>query len=106
MRNYVMIQRPSLPADMLAAISRLDALSDEAIINEYNAQCRLGFTGVYAQAIHVLALHQQLKRRFGSGPLSIADNALLTLGGCARLDEKGWVQFDCGDCRCGIGNAN
>ena len=106
MRNYVMIQRPSLPADMLAAISRLDALSDEAIINEYNAQCRLGFTGVYAQAIYVLALHQQLKRRFGSGPLSITDNALLTLGGCVAWDGTGWVEVLCGDCRCGLNNAN
>ena len=97
MRDYVMIQRPSLPADMRAAISRLDALSDEAIINEYNAQCRRGFTGVYAQAIQVLALHQQLKRRFGSGPLSITDNALLTLSGCVAWDGTGWVEYVCGD---------
>ena len=101
-----MVQRPGLPADMQAAIARLDGHTDSEVIAGYNAQCRLGFTGVYAQAIHVLALHQQLKRRFGVGPLSIKDNALMTLGGCIRWDKAGWAEFDCGDCRCGIGNAN
>ena len=91
MRNYVMVQRPGLPADMRVAIARLDGHTDSEVLAGYNAQCRLGFTGVYAQVIHVLALHQQLKRRFGSGPLSIRDNALLTLGGCVAWDGTKWV---------------
>ena len=91
MKHYVMIQRPSLPNDMCEALSRLEGRTAEELISEYNDQCRLGFTGVYAQAIHVLALHQQLKRRFGSGPLLITDNSILTFGGCVTWDGTGWV---------------
>jgi len=91
MKHYVMIQRPELPADMQAALSRLDGRTGEQLIEAYNAESRLGFTGVYAQAIHVLALHQHLKARFGSGPLVIEDNAVLTMSGPVRWDGVTWV---------------
>ena len=91
MKHYVMIQRPELPADMQAALSRLDGRTGEQLIEAYNVESRLGFTGVYAQAIHVLALHQHLKARFGSGPLVIEDNAVLTMSGPVRWDGVTWV---------------
>ena len=86
-----MIQRPELPADMHAAMSRLNERTGEQLIAAYNAQCELGFTGVYAQAIQVLALHQQLKAKFGKGPLLIEDNALLTMVGPVHWDGKSWA---------------
>ena len=88
MKHYVMIQRPELPADMHAAMSRLNERTGEQLIAAYNAQCELGFTGVYAQAIQVLALHQQLKAKFGKGPLLIEDNALLTMVGPRALGRE------------------
>lgn len=91
MKHYVMIQRPELPADMQAALSRLDGRTGEQLTEAYNAESRLGFTGVYAQAIHVLALHQHLKAKFGSGPLVIEDNAVLTMSGPVRWDGVTWV---------------
>ena len=91
MKHYVMIQRPELPADMQAALSRLEGRTGEQLIEAYNAESRLGFTGVYAQAIHVLALHQHLKVRFGAGPLLIEDNAVLTMSGPVRWDGVTWV---------------
>ena len=106
MRHYVLIQRPGLPADIRQAIARLDHQTDEAVLADYNAQCRLGFTGVHAQAIHVLALHQQLKRRFGKGPLTIEDNSLLSFGGCVGWDGDSWQAHLCSDCRCGRWGAN
>ena len=90
MKHYVMIQRPSLPNDMRAALSRLEGRTAEQLISEYNDQCRLGFTGVYAQAIHVLALHQQLKARFGKGPLVIENNTLLTIEGPIEWSHGDW----------------
>ena len=91
MKHYVMIQRPELPADMQAALNRLDGRTGEQLIEAYNAESRLGFTGVYAQAVHVLALHQHLKARFGTGPLVIEDNAVLTMSGPVRWDGVTWV---------------
>ena len=92
MRHYVMIQRPSLPNDLRAAMSRLEGKTAQELISEYNEQCRLGFTGVYAQAIHVLALHQQLKARFGKGPLVIENNVLLTMEGPIEWSHGDWCQ--------------
>jgi len=91
MKHYVMIQRRELPADMHAAMSRLNERTGEQLIAAYNAQCELGFTGVYAQAIHVLALHQHLKAKFGEGPLLIEDNAVLTMMGPVHWDGKSWA---------------
>lgn len=91
MKHYVMIQRPELPADMHAAMSRLNERTGEQLIAAYNAQCELGFTGVYAQAIHVLALHQHLKAKYGKGPLQIEDNAVLTMSGPVHWDGKSWA---------------
>ncbi len=91
MKHYVMIQRPELPADMHAAMSRLNERTGEQLIAAYNAQCELGFTGVYAQAIHVLALHQHLKAKYGKGPLRIEDNAVLTMSGPVHWDGKSWA---------------
>lgn len=88
----MMIQRPSLPNDMRAALSRLEGRTVEELISEYNEQCRLGFTGVYAQAIHELALHQQLKSRFGKGPLVIENNSLLTMEGPIEWSQGDWCQ--------------
>jgi len=101
MRHYLLIQRPSLPVDMRHAIARLEDHADEVVIADYNAQCRLGFTGVYAHAIHVLALHQQLKRRYGKGPLTIDNNCLLTFKGCVSWDGVAWAMASCENCECG-----
>ena len=94
MKYYVMIQRPELPADMHAALSSLEGLTGEQLLEAYNAEGRLGFTGVYAQAIRVLALHHLLKARFGIGPLLIEDNAVLTLSGPVRWGGVSWVPDD------------
>ena len=92
MKEYVLIQRPSLPKEIAAVTARLEYLDDERIVQAYNVQCHLGFTGVYAQAIYVLGLHQQLFLRFGSSPLGIKHNCLLTMQGCVKWDNGDWVQ--------------
>ena len=91
MKHYVMVQRLELPADLSAAMSVLNERTGEELIAAYNTQCEMGFTGVYAQAIHVLALHQHLKAKFGKGPLLIEDNAVLTMSGPVHWDGESWA---------------
>ena len=92
MKHYVMVQRLELPADLSAAMSVLNERTGEELIAAYNTQCEMGFTGVYAQAIHVLALHQHLKAKFGKGPLLIEDNAVLTMIGPVHWDGQTWAR--------------
>lgn len=87
MKGHVLIQRPGLPQGIRAVVNRLEKCADEEIVQAYNEHCQLGFTGVYAQAVYVLGLHQQLHARFGSSPLSIKDSGLLMMKSCVKWER-------------------
>ena len=93
MKSYVLIQRPGLPQEIRAVFKRLEKFDDNQVVQAYNEQCQLGFAGVYAQAVYVLGLHQQLHVRFGSSPLTIEDNCILTMKSCVKRERGGWIQI-------------
>lgn len=93
MKSYVLIQHPGLPQEIRAVFKRLEKCDDNQVVQAYNEQCQLGFTGVYAQAVFLLGLHQQVHVRFGSSPLTIEDKCMLMMKSCVKRESGEWIQI-------------
>ena len=55
--------------------------SNEALIEAYNKQARLGIVGVHQQAWYLLALRQVLIERFGESHVELEDGCVISLKG-------------------------
>ena len=63
----------------------LDELSNDELIASHNREYNMGSVGVYMQSVYVLAIHHQLKLRFGTTPTSIKGNTVVMLPGLLEL---------------------
>ena len=87
--DYIFIQRKG---DMEAIINYKESLGKltlDELVNKYNGQAKLGFTGVHQQARLVVAMHQEFLGRINESPIKIEENLLISFkGAIALIDNK------------------
>jgi len=84
-KHFLIIHRNSIQEDFAERMRILDGLSNDELISSYNREYSMGSVGVYMQAVYVLAIHHQLKLRFGTTPTSIKGNTVVMLPGLLEL---------------------
>ena len=73
------------------------AKTSEELIDRYNSSVKTGIVGVYAQAIMLVALRHEIKRRFGASPILLEDNMILSLTRRVEIKEGELVYEDDGE---------
>ena len=81
MKSFIVIHRASLPDDLRGRLARLQRLSNTQLLDACNREYRCGPVGVYMQAVHVLAIHHELKSRFGKTPTRVTHNTAVAIPG-------------------------
>lgn len=71
--KYVFTSHPQQDELLDNFRNRFRAYSDTELIEAYNRECRIGITGVRAQAMYLMALHQESHNRFGESPVHVKD---------------------------------
>ncbi len=84
MNNYIFIQRKEDLQQLVSLENNLNTISQEELINKFNREAKIGFTGVHKQALLILALNQQFIKRFNDAPITIENNSILSLKGVIK----------------------
>ena len=95
--KYVLIQKPGFKERCLEHLEAFKAQTSEELIDRYNSSVKTGIVGVYAQAIMLVALRHEIKRRFGVSPILLEDNVILSLTGRVEIREGDLVYEDGGE---------
>ena len=85
--KYVLIQQPGFKAQCLENLEALKTQTSEELIARYNSSVKTGIVGVYAQAIMLVALRFEIKKRFGVSPILLEDNMILSLAGKVEIKD-------------------
>ena len=75
--KYILIQKPGFKEKYFEHLDEFKYQSSEELISIYNQNVRTGIVGVYAQAIMLVAIRFEIKRRFGVSPIKLKDNMIL-----------------------------
>ena len=86
--KYVLIQQPGFKEKCLEHLETFKAQTSEELIDRYNSSVKTGIVGVYAQAIMLVALRHEIKRRFGVSPILLEENMILSLTGRVEIRDK------------------
>ena len=62
--KYVLIQKPGFKERFFEHLETFKVQTSEELIDRYNSSVKTGIMGVYAQAIMLVALRHEIKRRF------------------------------------------
>ena len=95
--KYVLIQKPGFKERCLENLEAFKAQTSEDLIDRYNSNVKTGIVGVYAQAIMLVALRHEIKRRFGASPILLEDNVILSLTGKVEIRDGELVYEDRGE---------
>lgn len=95
--KYVLIQQPGFKERCLENLETFKAQTSEELIARYNSSVKTGIVGVYAQAIMLVALRYEIKRRFGVSPILLEDNMILSLTRKVEIREGELVYEDGGE---------
>ena len=95
--KYVLIQQPRFKERFLEHLDAFKAQTSEELIDRYNSSVKTGIVGVYAQAIMLVALRHEIKKRFGVSPILLEDNMILSLTGKVEIREGDLVYEDGGE---------
>jgi hypothetical protein len=95
--KYVLIQQPGFKERCLENLETFKAQTSEELIDRYNSSVKTGIVGVYAQAIMLVALRHEIKRRFGVSPILLEDNVILSLTGKVEIRDGDLVYEDGGE---------
>jgi hypothetical protein len=95
--KYVLIQQPGFKERCLENLETFKAQTSEELIDRYNSSVKTGIVGVYAQAIMLVALRHEIKRRFGVSPILLEDNMILSLTGRVEIREGNLVYDEGGE---------
>ena len=95
--KYVLIQKPRFKDRCLEHLETFKAQTSEVLIDRYNSSVKTGIVGVYAQAIMLVALRHEIKRRFGVSPILLEYNMILSLTGRVEIRDGDLVYEDGGD---------
>ena len=95
--KYVLIQKPGFKERCIESLETFKAQTSEELIDRYNSSVKTGIVGVYAQAIMLVALRHEIKRRFGVSPILLEDNVILSLTGRVEIRDGELVYEDGGE---------
>ena len=95
--KYILIQKPGFKERCLENLETFKVQTSEELIDRYNSSVKTGIVGVYAQAIMLVALRHEIKRRFGVSPILLEDNMILSLSGKVEIKEGELVYEDGGE---------
>ena len=95
--KYVLIQKPGFKERCLENLETFKAQTSEELIDRYNSSVKTGIVGVYAQAIMLVALRHEIKRRFGASPILLEDNVIMSLTGKVEIRDGELVYEDGGE---------
>ena len=95
--KYILIQQPGFKERFLERLEAFKAQTSEELIDLYNSSVKTGIVGVYAQAIMLVALRHEIKRRFGVSPILLEDNMILSLTRRVEIQDGDLVYEDGGE---------
>ena len=95
--KYVLIQKPGFKERCLENLETFKVQTSEELIDRYNSSVKTGIVGVYAQAIMLVALRYEIKRRFGVSPILLEENMILSLTGRVEIREGELVYEEGGE---------
>jgi hypothetical protein len=95
--KYVLIQKPGFKERCFEYLETFKGQTSEDLIDRYNSSVKTGIVGVYAQAIMLVALRHEIKRRFGVSPILLEDNVILSLTGKVEVRDGELVYEDGGE---------
>ena len=95
--KYILIQQPGFKERCLANLETFKAQTSGELIDRYNSSVKTGIVGVYAQAIMLVALRHEIKRRFGVSPILLEDNMILSLTGRVEIQDGDLVYEGSGE---------
>lgn len=75
--TYIYIRRQGDLNEIHKYCLRFERYSDAELMEAFEKQKKLGFTGVHQQALYVLALRQEMHRRFGDAPILFANQSII-----------------------------
>lgn len=89
--TFVYYQRPDDKERIQEFYDYYKKLNHDKLILDYNRNCRIGFVGVHAQGLAMIAMHFLFIKRYGKSPFSFEDNILLNFMGFIELTNEGWA---------------
>ena len=92
--KYILIQKPGFKEKYFEHLDEFKYQSSEELISIYNQNVRTGIVGVYAQAIMLVAIRFEIKRRFGVSPIKLKDNMILSLTGKVKISNGKLIYLD------------
>ena len=95
--KYILIQHPGFKERFLERLEAFKTQTSEELIDRYNSSVKTGIVGVYAQAIMLVALRHEIKRRFGASPILLEDNMILSLTGRVEIQDGDLVYEEDGE---------
>jgi len=95
--KYILIQQPGFKERFLERLEAFKTQTSEELIDRYNSSVKTGIVGVYAQAIMLVALRHEIKRRFGVSPILLEENMILSLTGRVEIQEGELVYEEGGE---------
>ena len=98
--KYVLIQKPGFKERCFEHLETFKAQTSEELIDRYNSSVKTGVVGVYAQAIMLVALRHEIKRRFGVSPILLEEIMILSHTGKVEIRDKELVYEDGGEVVC------
>lgn len=94
MDKYIFIQRKEDFQKLVNLKNNLNTISQEELINKFNREVKIGFTGVHQQALLIIALNQQFIKRYNDAPVIIENNLILSLKGTIKTIENKTIIYE------------
>jgi|SRR5690554_3789369 len=94
--EYLYLPQTGDKESILENLQKLQLLSNEDLISDYNKQVDIGVVGVRAQMLLMIALHQTFLKRFRKSPIKIVDNCVFSLSGKISYQAalKSFIKFE------------
>lgn len=94
MKKYLFIQRKEDLQQIINLNNNLENINQEELVNKFNREVKIGFTGVHQQALLVLALNQEFIKRYNEAPVTVENNVVLRFKGTIKTIEKKIIIYE------------
>jgi len=78
--KHIYLQRPDDRQNIVNYKKLFEQKSLEELVDAYNRQVRCGITGVHQQALYLMALKEEFKKRLKESPVYLTDYVLGLVG--------------------------
>lgn len=89
--EFVFIQQKTDLPIILNLFNEFKLFSKQELVFRYNNNVRIGIVGSRAQAQMLIALYKAFNLSFGSSPIKIEDNVIISLTGKIQLIGGNWI---------------